>query len=98
MKVTVVRKTSRSKAGEWSAIFLAKSIVSRSWVFSWSTSTGQVRMSCSSASARHCLLSCACGSGVWLPITSRWGRCAHPQHHSGSSCSKASETTVPTQG
>lgn len=73
MKVTVVWKTSRSKAGEWSAIFLAKSMVSRSWVFSWSTSGGQVCMSCSSAAARHCLLSCARGSGVWLP-TQGWGQ------------------------
>lgn len=86
MKVTVVRKTSRSKAGEWSAIFLAKSMVSRSWVFSWSMSGGQVCISCSSTAARHCLLSCARGSGVWLPITSHrgsrgksGGRCAPTQ-------------------
>lgn len=103
MKVTVVRKMSRSKAGEWSAIFLAKSMMSRSWVFSWSMSAGQVCMSCSSAAARHCLLSCTCGSGVRSSTTSRWGsrgeaggRCAHP--YRGSSCSKAPEAKVPTQG
>lgn len=86
MKVTVVRKTSRSKAGEWSAIFGQKHS-EQELGLPWSTPrAGSHELFQRIHQALPPVL-CVWKRGVvthHLPP----GQVCPPQHHSGSSCSR----------